>query len=159
MDKLELKHLAPYLPYGLKAISSCELKMQTSIDDFEIQESKGTVILIELLSDKFCQFEVCSENSLYTSWFNYEVMDSLKPILRPLSDLTKEIEHNSEKFVPTERFYELIDNIDLLDNMFEDIYSKNEILHWPYNVIEKLLEWHFNVFNFPENLYINYNNI
>ncbi len=141
MDKLELKHLAPYLHYGLKARMSLPFDNETITEIVGLSENHAELIGIR---------QTVTEHFEFTD---------IKPILRPLSDLTKEIEHNSEKFVPTERFYELIDNIDLLDNMFEDIYSKNEILHWPYNVIEKLLEWHFNVFNFPENLYINYNNI
>lgn len=65
--KLELKHLAPYLPYGLKLVY-----LDGSIRD---------LIYLDLQS--------LSRIGIYC-----------KPILRPLSDLTKEIEVNGEKFVP-----------------------------------------------------------
>ena len=53
--KLELKHLAPYLPYGL-----------------EIENSIGKIIQLTVMD------------------FGYHVDRGFKPILRPLSDLTKE---------------------------------------------------------------------
>lgn len=68
MNKIELKHVAGYLPYGLKMISQ---------NDFVAP------LIRELRVDGF-QF----------------MIDTRKPILRPLSDLTKEIEVNGEKIVP-----------------------------------------------------------
>lgn len=66
--KLELKHLAPYLPYELKIA-------RLSIDgDFKrIEYSFRATNLVEVLR-----------------------YDNLKPILRPLSDLTKEIEEGKQ---------------------------------------------------------------
>jgi len=79
--KLELKHLAGYLPYGLKVFR--ENKSVPS-DTFVIKgATKENVFL--------------SENGLVVV-----DIDRIKPILRPLSDLTKEIEVNGEKFVPLE---------------------------------------------------------
>ena len=77
-----------------------------------------------------------------------------KPILHPLSDLTKPIEHNGEKFVP-------IDNIeglfiegteDLINQSIEAIeyfiennfFSRMEYL--PFILIQKLIEWKFDLF-------------
>ena len=71
--KLELKHLAPYLPYNLKCI------------DFYKGYKKN--IHFELTPIELYQLDY----------------DTVKPILRPLSDLTKEIEHNGEKFVPLDK--------------------------------------------------------
>ena len=66
--KLELKHLADYLPYGVKV---------TNIHILNIGNGIGS--LSHLLTTK---------------------NDQYKLILRPLSDLTKEIKVNEETFIP-----------------------------------------------------------
>jgi hypothetical protein len=116
--KLEIKHLAPYLPYELK------YKFNNTI----------------------YYYQHCS-----TREFDYE---NSKPILRPLSDLTNEIEVNGEKFVP-------INNIHLADEegyfgcgSLDDIQQliiSQPIKKIPYCFVEKLLEWHFDVFGLIEN--------
>jgi hypothetical protein len=78
-----------------------------------------------------------------------------KPILRPLSDLTKEITHKGETFVPID-FFEIGDdenqsyeydygNIKLIKPL--ETISENYLLHdtifLPYGVIQKLHEWMF----------------
>ena len=73
--ELELKHLAPYLPYKLFIW-------------YEIGDRENVQ---ELSLDGLTTEEVCilvGENG-EREWVNY---DDIKPILRPLSDLTKEIE-------------------------------------------------------------------
>jgi hypothetical protein len=60
--KLELKHLAPYLPYGLKYFF------------------KGSVQEIRTLEPQ-------DLGGIMLEWFN----ESKKPILRPLSDLTLDV--------------------------------------------------------------------
>lgn len=77
MEKIELKHLAPYLPYGV------QLKGNTHGDIFTLEALKETGL-----------------RTTETGYDNWEDLYDFKPILRPLSDLTKEIEHNGEKFVP-----------------------------------------------------------
>lgn len=73
-------------------------------------------------------------------------MGTYIPILRPLSDLTKEIEHNGEKFVP----------IDLLrkDGYYigEDWIIENfkDVENSSFGFIQKLLEWHFDAANLIE---------
>lgn len=72
--RLELKHLAPYLPYKMKFV----------IDMYEFTEGN-------------CKHEVrcfTMGNDL-SMCLNYG-----KPILRPLSDLTKEIEINKKNIIP-----------------------------------------------------------
>lgn len=77
--KLELKHIAPYLPYGLKIFT-----------DYDgIQEING-------MPDLFHASYYCEK----TDAGDEPHIEQIKPILRPLSDLTKEIEVNGEKFVP-----------------------------------------------------------
>ena len=92
--------------------------------------------------------------------------DCGKPILHPLSDLTKPIEHNGEKFVPIEKIKELfIDGTeDVLSQSIEAIeyfiennfFSRIEYL--PFVLIQKLIEWHFAV-GLSEDNYIDVNSL
>lgn len=80
-DKLELKHLSQYLPHKVSMIFN---KSGRIIELGGIQQTdSGNIIYI----DKQGRFYEA------TIW-------DFKPILRPLSDLTKEIEHNGERVVP-----------------------------------------------------------
>lgn len=65
-----------------------------------------------------------------------------KPILHPLSDLTKEIQHNGEKFVPCIKIGWCKENdldlfVLLLGNKKQKDYKLSDAL--------KLIEWHFNL--------------
>lgn len=64
--------------------------------------------------------------------------DSLyKPLLHPLSSLTKPITHNGETFVP----------IDVLGwNSYEHIIKSGDCTSVSYLYVKKLLEWHFDIF-------------
>ena len=77
----------------------------------------------------------------------YEVF----PHRRPLSSLTKEIEHKGQKgcdiFMPTRilmcpTFKFCADKEELLFNL----QSSESIERCPYNVVQKLLEWNFDIF-------------
>ena len=132
MKKLELKHLAPYLPYGLV--------MRYTKDGRPFRGTKKNEVLtiqnIELLM--FSQFRL--------------------PILRPLSDLTKEIEIDGKRFVPIEK-------------ICKTVYQQNKVLFSINNLIEgvtgiyyyqveKLFEWHFDIFGLIEkNLAIDINTL
>lgn len=118
--KIELKHLAPYLPYELNMVG-CQSKMSAEI-------------LQRFIDNDF----------------------EITPILRPLSDLTKEIEHNGEKFVPYKRLLEahIKDGKHYRDIMYCIQPAKFYIIFMPYQSMQKLFEWHFNVFDLPEELYI-----
>lgn len=83
-----------------------------------------------------------------------------KPILYDLSYLTKEIEHEGETFVPTERLMNYASNFGVNRGVFEHMLSSilegnTLITELPYYLIVKLLEWHLNVFQLPEGEYIN----
>jgi hypothetical protein len=124
--KLELKHLAPYLPYQV------------------------------LVGDGRTPFELTEYN--FTNVYPY--ITSL--YLRPLSDLTKEIEVNGEKFVPLsileEKFRPLSRDLNIflfngrisIDIETQD-YSQTIDLFDGFLIIQKLLEWHFDVFGLIEN--------
>ena len=150
MEKLELKDLSPYLPYGLKIIDGWG-------DEKTLDYS--------YLHNVHC-----------------------KPILRPISDLTEEIEHNGEKFIPILRLYNVSEENEK-DYSFEyefieswgsgkilrvlhdkDIYTDfiysdfcfyssltigGEQSHLQlknqYFLYTMLFEWHFDVFNLIKN--------
>ena len=79
MEKLELKHLAPYLPY--------ELKVKIG--------KRGVIVMEELNSHK--------STSLWAV-----IRVNAEPILRPLSDLTKVIELADDKcLMPAEILYRI----------------------------------------------------
>lgn len=120
---LTIKELAPYLPYGLELYNR-----QSFTRKMHALES----------GDKFV---------------NIEDVDCLnfKPILRPLSDLTKEIEVNGEKFVPIE--YIKI-NFECFNFDYDDTFILGEdsvnYKYLPFMIIFKLLKWHFDIFGLIE---------
>jgi hypothetical protein len=125
--RLEIKHLAAYLPYGLKGIYSEYIdKEKTDLGSFEKEELIGLNFKEEKI---FLTFGYVTER------------DDFLPILRPLSDLTKEIEVNGEKFVPAEEYSFLrlaeISNYEGGSNTLNFIHVREQNL---------LLEWHFDVF-------------
>jgi len=123
MNKIEF--MAFSLPYGLK----CE-----TIKGF----------IYELLQIDICEhlFYGQSEIDIDCGYYPYYANNS-KPILRNLSDLTKEIEHGGEKFVP-------INKLPIIGNecmsIIDDIYSG--WIRW--SEIQKLIEWKFDIANLIE---------
>ena len=162
---LELRHLAPYAPYGLIGI---------------IGETK--VNLTGLSIDSPFIFTTKSIGSREKAMSNIK---AFKPILHPLSDITKEIEVNGEKFVPAIELAKIENKwltADLYDRIYTKDYSKEGVIQcylntaspdddlllfiefysmdtMDYRTIQKLLEWHFNVFNLPEELWIDINTL
>jgi len=84
--KLELKHLAPYLPYKLRIQG----------------ENYGQIGILSLLSEASVNIE--GRNNTYGMWAD---IDDIKPILRPMSDLTKETQIKEEILTPLVRLLEL----------------------------------------------------
>ena len=80
-EQLTLERTTPYLPYGLKLSIDGEDHTYTMVD------YEGGIYNISI-------------GKVINSWINGEEKKRYKPILRPLSQLTEEIEHNGEKFVP-----------------------------------------------------------
>jgi len=130
MERLTIKELAAYLPYELKVIG------------FNNYINK----------DMVCDL---TDRNLWT-----HVENQSKPLLRPLSSLTEEIEHNGEMFVPLDELTEgetvsmsLNDYADDWDSRthysfkrYVEEWVKGDIHHMdflPYGFIEKLHEWHF----------------
>lgn len=105
-------------------------------------------------------------------------MHDIKPHRRPLSDLTKEIECNGERFVPIYIIFEMWARnkkpkhqdyyINVTPNFIYCSHpSTSEVLcisignyikENSYWCLEKLYEWHFAI-DIPEHLYININDL
>lgn len=127
--KLELKHLAPYLPYGLKVRRMSD--HNSPINNFTLQG----------LSTNGCYG---SED--ITPW----EFEKCKPILRPLSELNREdVSVGDNKY---EGYFHFLEETYL--NHTEGIEHlkriANEDSRWMYSInlylYQHLLEWHFDVF-------------
>ena len=70
------------------------------------------------------------------------------PILYPLSDLTKEIQHNGFEIIPLSEIIEderCNSDIQHLSRMILNLNMKELCLNYPFWVIQKLIEWHFDI--------------
>jgi hypothetical protein len=134
MEKLKLKHLAGYLPYGLK------VRYGTS-------EIKEVVALFHLLIDdenKYLPIDFCLRDRYIAT-----------PILHPLSDLTKSITIDGITFVPNTwiddniktnvEIYKFLNGEISLDIETEN-YNQTIDLMDGYLIMQKLLEWHFDIY-------------
>ncbi len=152
--ELELKHLAPYLAYGLKCTNSKESYLQTEEDRTGILE----------------QLSVSPEDSVVTGENGYFLLSIIEivPILKPLSDL-----HDNEEF------RQLL--VDQLDEKFklhyvdefkklslitssghrELIYLSGSVTYeCSYMIYKFMIENHFDVFGLiPAGLAINANDL
>lgn len=123
-NRLELKHLSCYLPYGLK-YKATEYNYNNVIDTLYSLKTLSS-------SDEF------GVDGYTSNW--------IKPILRPLSDLKKEIEVNGVRFVP---LVELFGSWAILSGNV-DVMSKVDLNSRSFNTTQKLLELHFDVFGLIE---------
>jgi len=152
--KLELKHLAPYLPH----------KLQVSINkngwEYMISGNSNIAELRGLYGDDMCL--LYQENEGFDLDF-----ESFELILRPKTDLVKEIEINGKKFVPAfvlwpvsieeEEYFEVYGKI-------PDFWKNNLNLEFEndlsYREMKYLFKWHFDVFGLIEKgLAININTL
>jgi len=152
--KLELKHLAPYLPH----------KLQVSINkngwEYMISGNSNIAELRGLYGDDMCL--LYQENEGFDLDF-----ESFELILRPKTDLVKEIEINGKKFVPAlvlwsvsieeEEDFEIYGKI-------PDFWKNNLNLEFEndlsYREMKYLFKWHFDVFGLIEKgLAININTL
>ena len=109
MESITLKEWSAYLPYEVQV-------------EWIREEDKKTIC-----------------DTLSISDYYFLINEDAKPVLRPLSDLKKEIEVNGEKFVPIEKLP--IIGMEVLE--LESDIKSGFIMQKNYNT---LLEWHFDVF-------------
>ena len=134
--ELELKHVAPYLPYALKI---------QGVNDGNVYIDPLTGIIKK-------------EDTVFVDTDKYrDYLFAIKPIFRPLPDLAKEIEHDGKKFIPIVQLGRLTSsNVNIQDTFqFERLYKallrdimitkKIGLIH-----VEALFEWHFDIFGLIE---------
>lgn len=139
--KITLVHLSPYLPHKIDfACIDPESGEWTDNGVREINFSNETILVGN---------------------FEYDFSDiggpELKPILRPLSDIDREIEVNGNKFIPLEelnaKFGYEIQRLTLFSNaglgwICEGMgYNFTVPMKDMVEPIQKLYEWHFDVFD------------
>jgi hypothetical protein len=168
METLTLEQLAPYLPYGLKCqyegilngreISKQRKEYHKENEPFAnwehytpIEQIKGLKIapLKTIRVYKKYWVATCSvynhgQKVFYNGF-------GIKPILRNLSDLTKEIEHKGERLCVMSILFPMLEThsvlLDVIPDKAEDILipliSNN-------NMLNVLLKYHFDVFGLIE---------
>ncbi len=123
--KLEFKHLAPYLLHNITVIrANGEVATLTGVDiGYKLEHSYQTTV--------------------DGKWYQKTYISQFQPVLKPLSDLTKEIEHNGEKFVPIEelQLHEPNENVEFAFYKTSDWLTFN----WTHVEAQKLFEWHFDI--------------
>ena len=127
MKTLELKHLAIAMANG---------------QEVEYFDDERVILHMDLKIVELRDNDMTIANGEY----QYDVsFDDVRLVCRPPSQLTQEIEHNGEKFVPCRKmisygfhhsFWTLTDEFD-----YKILYAID---------LEKLLEWHFDVFGLIE---------
>lgn len=159
MEQLGIKHLGRRLACGLKinigTMPECYQLEMTAEDEMD----SATISITDVLQNEH------------------------KPILRNLSDLTKEITHKGEKIIPMVDLLKIVDK-DYYEEHLTDRYSEIECNAYPnycdvyfkymatkslriwvndlcnerFWIIEKLLEWHFHI-DEPEGTWIDVNTL
>jgi len=128
----EIKHLAPYLPYRL----CCYLKNEQEI-----------VIMQRLCDEVKGLTYLTFAGSKYDRGFAW--IKSVQPILFSLSQLNEEITVNNKSFVPFAELYSQAFEIagdQYAEFIGHAVNEEVDVKECPYWFVERLFEWHFDVF-------------
>lgn len=146
--KLELKHIVGYLPYGIPA----KLSKKGIFNQDDEYPNPRTLELGIIKNISFWHPEITGQLHVSDTYsFDFDEIDEVDIVLRPLSDLTKEIEVNGEKFVPMGALcsIEVSEEEDFkLYGKIPEVWkylSETKIRYWDYWQVKKLYEWHFDI--------------
>lgn len=117
---IPLKEIVGFLPYGLQMI---------------FQSKGGRIVTVNGI--KNLDHGIAVLNNSYSFWLH---SSGFKPIVRPLSGLTKEITHNGETFVPAKK-YDLIQDSE--GNFCDRLYADQCESPFVYIPITNRNEWLF----------------
>ena len=142
------KYLGISLNCGLKVILNRKGKFNL---DEEYPEPHNEICeVVEVLkSNSSFDYEISDGNVSY----GFIELDEFDFICRPLTDLTKPIEHNGETFVPIESLKDvfMLEWCDLFDDSIDAIleFAKynnfKKIEYLPFCIVQKLVEWKFDI--------------
>jgi len=147
METLKLEHLVGYLSYGLKIQTKFGIDVPENGHIYRLIGicKKSTVFKFD---DLVIEVAEKHNKGMSHEYFTF------KPILHPLSSLTKEIEINGEKFVPIKELrrnfhgkievYMYLDGTITLDIETEN-YSQTVDLFDGYLITNQLLKWKFDI--------------
>jgi hypothetical protein len=163
MEKLELERLLPYLPYN----PMVEFLGSPSKEHYECLGTYSNMDYDEYVKLKVLKYGKIRKITIRKDYYVCHIgkaatftkacySGDFRLLLRPLSDLTKEIEVDGKRFVPIKEFYEIYgggyQNFENWYDMNWANYSRPlECLS--YNDLQKLFEWHFDVFGLTEKGY------
>lgn len=128
MNKQEF--LAMSLPHGLKVLTSSRY----ALDGIAEISAVGTE-----------QYQILGSGFQY-GWYG-DIYDC-KPILHPLSDLTKEIEHKEMVLIPAVEMAKMRSSY-LDKSRYETALGQLKmditVRRLPFDMMQKLIEWHFDI--------------
>lgn len=144
--ELTIEHLAPYLKHKIEVAYEEGAALLAGLNIEGEETAELTVVKLDE-----------NERDIY---YKEEVtLDEIKPLLRPLSQLTQEVTHNGETFCPAIKILE--------SNGFNiEVYSDKELSDWKdtilyefknlfsatmYSNAQLAISWHFDVYNLIEN--------
>ena len=126
--KLEMKHLALYLPFKMK------YKNTKNDNIYTMRSLSSEIEMVDF------------------GWGDAMELQEVIPILKPMSDILKPIDND-------ERNISYASELKLYAGVDKD-YAISMTLGLDFETINKLIEWHFDVFNLHENgLCIYYNEL
>lgn len=125
-DQLQLQEIAGYLPY--------KLRIQHADQNKVMNLGKGSSVHWIGLS-------------AVIDWHNSAMKAKPYPVLRPMSDLTKEITHNGKTFTPVFWLEDFYDNLDLHEQAIQLSKDYRWVNQSDYMLIMHLIEWHFDIHN------------
>lgn len=113
--------------------------------------NKKQFLVYSLLSDLKIQWIRSEDNSIQIS--SLTISDypwlikqrNVKPILRPLSDLTNEINYNGEKFIPIEVIKSIRSIVNPSIYFISDFKTSIKSGLISFDLIQMLITWHFDI--------------
>jgi hypothetical protein len=116
--KLELKHIAPYLPYGLNVVFDNKISGILS------------GIRPNLLTELIVMEELDNNTPIYKNW----CLDDTKPVLKPLSDLNED----NARFLSSDGYMAVYEECIYVDEMhYSDVLKLIERHYDVFGLIEQ----------------------
>lgn len=152
MKQLELNHWLDVFKYKIP----CKLSRRGLFDlDLEYPDSRynriGHISTIYISDNGTNIFGELSLDKNFSTDFEFKINDEscLDIILRPLSDLTNEIEHNGEKFVPVDIIFPEKEYKTPFDRKVAiEALKLQEVIGFSctyFSIVQKLKEWNFDI--------------
>jgi len=144
MKRITINDLSPYLPYNIM------VNYLDCLEDNEYLTAYLTGLQKHDGVETTYKRKINGVNGDLIPWRGHNSVKKLevKPILRPLSDIDNIITHNGESFRPLE----VLNNVTSKEYLFGtyltlDISFNGYSLFSSYQHVQKLLEWHFDIWD------------